>query len=96
MKEPVLAGTEQWDVLALQVSRNVWTLVGIASFTAQSEIGRDRQPSVFDGNDVINLKRQQRNSCRDVAILATMLGALPDKVIKPSLHAKLTTIVQLA
>ena len=91
-----MAGIEQWDVLALQVSRNVWTLVGIASFTAQSEIGRDRQSSVFDDNDVINLKRQQRNSCRDVAILATMLGALPDKVIKPSLHAKLTTIVQLA
>jgi hypothetical protein len=70
--------------------------VGIASFAAQSEICRNCQPSVFDSNDVINLKRQQRNSCRDVTILATILGALPDKLLKPSFHAKLTTIVELA
>ena len=51
---------------------------------------------MFFSNDVINLKWQQGNLCRDVAILATKARALPDKLLQHGIHAALTVRVLLA
>src|SRR5262245_12606254 len=92
----VLAWIEQRHVLLIEVSGNVGALVGIASFAAQGEILGCGRTTVFFGNDVINLKWQQRHICWILAILATMLGALPDKLLQRDFHAALTTRVQHA
>ena len=50
--------------------------------------------AVFFSNDVIDLKRQQRYICWPLAILTTMLCALPDKLLQRDIQAAFTTRVQ--
>ncbi len=59
VRPSILSRVEKRDVLPLQISRNIWPFVGVTSFTAQSEIVGGALSSVFDGDDVINLKRQE-------------------------------------
>ncbi len=66
------------------------------ALAAQREILSYSRTAVFFSNDVIDLKRQQRHICWTLAILATMLCALPDKLLQRDLHAALTTRVQHA
>lgn len=73
-----------------------WSLMRVASFTAQREILGCRRTAVFGSDDVINLKRQQRNVRWDLAILTMTLGTLPDMLLKLSLHKALTARVQHA
>jgi hypothetical protein len=70
--------------------------VGVASFTAQSEVLGCGWATVFFRNDVIDLKWQQRNIRWELAILTTLLGALPDKVLQRGVHTVLTVRVQRA
>jgi hypothetical protein len=96
VRPAIFAGIEQWDMTTLEVSRDVWSLMRVASFTAQREIFDCRRAAVFGSDDVINLKRQQRNIRWDLAILTTMLGTLPDMLLKLSLPKALTARVQHA
>jgi len=92
----ILAGIEEWNVSTLKITRDVWPLVGVASFAAQSEIFSCGRATMFFRDDVIDLKRQQGNIRRDLAILAPLRGTLPDKALELSIHAALTARAPLA
>jgi hypothetical protein len=73
-------------VTSIKIARDVRSFVGIAAFTTQSEIVSYGQAAVFFSDDVIDLKGEQGNLCRNLTILATLRGPLPDTLPQFSIH----------
>ena len=77
---------EQAYVFALQVTRSQRTFVGIASLTTQGKIVKYGLAVQLLRNDVIYLEGQQGDSGGEVAVLTSLLRALPDKLFKFGVH----------
>ena len=64
---------ERNDVAGFRIDcRKIRTLVGVATFASQSEIGRIIIPVMLPGNNVFDLKRIRDMFLRDSAILASV------------------------
>src|SRR5437764_1097673 len=70
-------------------SGDIGSFVVIASKAGKSEILLNRRTSVFNRNDMINLKRKRVESRWHTAILACIVRALPDKPFEFPSHEEL-------
>ncbi len=71
---------EEPDVSSFKITGDIWSLVRVAAFTAQSKIVSCGWATVLLSDDVVDLKGKQDSICRNLTILTPLCGPLPDKL----------------
>jgi hypothetical protein len=74
----MLPGMKQLHGSPLQPGREIRSLEKIAAVTRQTEVGQLVASSVLTSHDVLDVKRDIAQMFGQAAILATLLGALPN------------------
>lgn len=85
MLQPLVCSwIEQTDNLArfLNASRNIGPFEAIAMYTSQREILVFRGAAMLAGDDMVNLKWRWMNTGRQLTVLTTPIGALPNSTDK--------------
>ena len=88
---PVASGVEQARNFPafLVHACNVGSLVVVAGEASERQVPQLAGSVVFEGDDVIDLKRQQIEALRDTAVFTVVLGALPNTFDERWIHSSL-------
>ena len=92
----VASRIEQSHVASVQIAGDIGPLVRVATFATQGEVIGNRCPTVFLGDDVIDLKGEQSHICGELAVFATRFRAKPNQFLKRRVHAKPTKPIRHA
>ena len=66
---------------------DIRTLESVVKCACQREVGTDCLAVMLAGDNVVDLKRQERQRLRHLAVFTAVLGALPDKTDKRFIHS---------